>query len=128
MRLLNLTSCRIASPFQISGTAPATLAAGASVNVTLTYNALTQGTQTGKLLISNNTSSTAYTINLSGTSAAAPAPPKMAVTYSGGTVASGGTAAYGTTTAKTAVVKTFTVTNSGSGTLPITVKVTSSNT
>ena len=105
---------RLSGPFPL----PRTVSAGGSANVQLTYNAATLGDKSAQLLIFNNvTPSTPFIINLTGHADPNPNAGQISVTFSAGSVASGGTASFGTTPVGTPVVNTFTVTNSGGGTL-----------
>ncbi len=105
---------RLSGPFPL----PTKISAGTSANVQITFSAASLGSQSAQLLIYNNvTPGAPFTINLTGTATANPNAGQISVAFSAGTVASGGTANFGSTPVGTPVVNTFTVTNSGGGTL-----------
>jgi hypothetical protein len=97
--------------FSMSGlTAPVTVAAGASMNFTVSFQPTTTGASSGNISISSNAGSTPLAIGLTGTGVAA-STPAISVTPS--------TVSFGNLTVKTSASQTVKLSNTGTADLSI---------
>ncbi len=107
--------------FRFESALPASLAAGASATVKVTYLPLQAGDHTATLKVYNNDADeNPYTVTLTGRSDANPNPGDIAVTSNGTDVATGSTVDWGNLPAGMTALRTFTVSNTGTGELRLT--------
>jgi hypothetical protein len=128
--LINLGNQPLTLSLSLNGSAysvltapPSSLAKGADATFRLRFLSPSAGTFTGQLtLTSNDPDDNPYTVNLSGSASAVPAP-QIKVTdngNAGAVVAKGATINLGSLLPNSALNRTFTVTNTGNATLSIT--------
>jgi hypothetical protein len=128
--LINLGNQPLTLSLSLSGAAysvltapPSSLAKGADATFRLRFISPSAGTFTGQLtLTSNDPDDNPYTVNLTGSATAVPAP-QIKVTdngNAGAVVTKGSTINLGTLLPNSALNRTFTVTNTGTATLSIT--------
>ncbi|UOQ96963.1 choice-of-anchor D domain-containing protein [Hymenobacter sp. 5317J-9] len=118
--VLTISSITATGDFAVSGTAPATVAAGSTATVSVTFTPTVLGTRTGTLVIVSDASTGAtYTVNLTGNGTAVPAPEidvqQASTSYASGSTFSG----FPSTTVGSFSPVAFTVLNTGSAPLTI---------
>lgn len=107
--------------FRFDSALPASLAAGASATVKVTYLPLQAGDHTATLKVYNNDADeNPYTVTLTGHSDANPNPGDIAVAINGADVATGSTVDWGSLPVGMTALRTFTVSNTGTGELRLT--------
>jgi hypothetical protein len=103
----------------VSNLGSTTLAPGASTTFTLRFTPSAGGSFSGSVALANNDSNeNPFDLVLQGTGVALS--PEISVSVGGSGLASGGTVNFGTTTIGTAVDRTITITNDGTGALTLT--------
>ncbi|MDO7854295.1 choice-of-anchor D domain-containing protein [Hymenobacter convexus] len=118
---LTISSISTTGDFAVSGTAPTTVAAGGTATVSVTFTPTVLGARTGTLVINSDaTTGATYTVNLTGSGQAVPAPEidvlQGATAYASGSTYSG----FPTTTVGSFSPVSFTVQNTGNATLTVT--------
>ncbi|WP_395752286.1 choice-of-anchor D domain-containing protein [Prosthecobacter sp.] len=107
--------------FRFDSALPASLAAGASATVKVTYLPLQAGDHTATLKVYNNDADeNPYTLTLTGHSDANPNPGDIAVTLNGANVAMDSTVDWGGLPVGMTALRTFLVSNTGTGELRLT--------
>jgi hypothetical protein len=107
--------------FRFDSALPASLAAGASATVKVTYLPLQAGDHTATLKVYNNDADeNPYTVTLTGHSDANPNPGDIAVTLNGNNVAMDSTVDWGGLPVGMTALRTFLVSNTGTGELRLT--------
>jgi uncharacterized protein DUF1573 len=125
-RIVNLGNQALTVSLSLTGSAysvvtapPPSIAKGSEATFRLRLLSATAGTFTDQLRITNNDpNDNPYTVNLTGTVTAIPAP-QIRVTYNGSPVAKGSTVNLGSTTPNTPLDRTFFIENIGTATLTI---------
>ncbi len=112
---INFSSISITGDYQIQGTPPTTLAAGANTTLNVAFIPTAGGVRTGLLTIRSNASVPEFTLTLTGEGNH----PLIIVLEDGNNKANGSTAIYELTQVGDETLKEFVISNTGIGTLTI---------
>ncbi|MDB4978409.1 MAG: hypothetical protein JWM56_595 [Candidatus Peribacteria bacterium] len=123
--ILSPSTPDITGNFAVSAFSATTIAAAGTATFTVTMTAGSVGTPSGTLsFTTNDADEGSYTVNVSGTVVAIGAP-EIAVSESSANIADGGSLSFGPTPQNTPVVKTLTISNTG--TQPLTLSPATAN-
>ena len=107
--------------FSVIGAVPTAIAAGASTTIKVAYTPMQPGNHAVTLrLFNNDLDENPFAINLSGHADLNPNPGDIAVSLSGANVAANSDVDWGAVAVGTTALKTFTITNTGTGELRLT--------
>ncbi len=109
---LTVSNIVASAPYSQTNTCPASLAANANCTISVTFTPTATGTQTGSLQVTDNAAGSPQSVSLTGVGATA--------VISGASLSTTGLTFASQTTGTTSAPQSFTLTNTGNGTLSIT--------